>query len=223
MSSESDHAKKRMKERLGANKQAIHRMAVNALNKGITHSETSGSLKRFMDYLFLSHKTATNLRIYNNAVFLFDKREHLITVIKLPGRYNSVVKRINNSKKECDLMNVRIDENFNIRKGTLNYILEKVLTDEGSGKESFIIIGYYKNLDKLYEKLAAGGNIIKMKYGDLIANPKNGIYRTENGTYVVVDGARIVHSPSSRSIKDDEMLETVKLDKSFKEAINDDI
>lgn len=98
MSTESDHAKKRMKERLGANKQAIHRIAVNALNKGITHGETCGSLKRFMDALFLSHKTATNMRIYNNAVFLFDRRENLITVIQLPNRYHTVVKRINDKK-----------------------------------------------------------------------------------------------------------------------------
>jgi len=100
MCTESDHAKKRMKERLGTNKQAAHRIAVNALNKGITHSDTSGSLKRFMDALFLSHRTASNMRIYNNAVFIFDKMEHLITVIPVPGKYYKSVKKINDSKKD---------------------------------------------------------------------------------------------------------------------------
>lgn len=43
------------------------------------------------------------MRIYNNAVFLFDKREHLITVIQLPSKYHSAAKRINENKKDVIL------------------------------------------------------------------------------------------------------------------------
>lgn len=109
-------------------------------------------------------------------------------------------------------MNARINNNFNIRKGTMNFILEQVIEDE-QGREQFIIIGYYKTLDRLYNKLAAGRRLVVVKYSDLKQNPKNGIYKTSNDTYVIVDGAKIAHSPSSRSIKDDELLETVEIEK----------
>jgi len=107
-------------------------------------------------------------------------------------------------------LNLRINKQFNIRKGTMNFILEEVSTDKDK-KEHFTIIGYFKTLDRLYNKLAAGRRITNMTYGELMVNPKNGIYKTDDDTYVIVDGAKVTHSPFRKSIKDDEILEKIEL------------
>lgn len=49
-----------------------------------------------------------------------------------------------------------------------------------------------------------------MTYGELIDNPQDGIYKTEKGTIVLIEGSKIVHSPAGATIKDDERLEELE-------------
>ncbi|MDD3029787.1 MAG: hypothetical protein PHS57_05865 [Alphaproteobacteria bacterium] len=65
----------------------------NAFDKGITHTQTSGSLKRYLDGLYLRERKANNIRIYGDKVFLF-AGETLITVLRLPQKYKKTCDRI---------------------------------------------------------------------------------------------------------------------------------
>jgi len=80
------HAESRIRERLGLKKKAVPRMVATALSKGKSHADHTGGAKRYLNGLFLAHKTANNLRVYGNFVYVFigDK---LITVIDFPRRF----------------------------------------------------------------------------------------------------------------------------------------
>ena len=89
----TDHAAKRIKERLGLPKSAITPHVHRAYNEGWRHSHAHGKAKRFIDKLFLSHGNASDIRIYGRFVFLFNGQV-LITVVPLPRSM------INGFKKE---------------------------------------------------------------------------------------------------------------------------
>jgi hypothetical protein len=88
-----------MKERCGCNKSAHQKIAATALEKGITHAQTSGSLKRYLDSLFLKHRTANNLRIWGDKVFVF-RGDVLITVLQLPQKYMDTCNKIRAKTKD---------------------------------------------------------------------------------------------------------------------------
>ena len=75
----TNHAARRTKERLGLPKKLSHKNAANALRYGIRHSDTSGSLNRYISALYWKHETANNVRIYCNNVYIFHG-ETLITI-----------------------------------------------------------------------------------------------------------------------------------------------
>lgn len=95
------HAKHRSKERMGLNKEASDKAAQKALEVGIRHSETAGSLHRYLSRLFLTKKTANNIRIYAEKVFIFSGNV-LITVLQLPNEYKKVVNKINKQQKRIE-------------------------------------------------------------------------------------------------------------------------
>lgn len=79
----TNHARKRFKERLGLPKAACLRQAQKAFDSGFTHAQAKGKAKRYMDSLFLKYRTANNLRVYGQAVYIFSGNT-LITVMLLP-------------------------------------------------------------------------------------------------------------------------------------------
>ena len=68
----TDHAYDRMKERLGWNKKAGARMAQKAYINGVTHGATRGSLHRYLDSVYLAYHNASQMRIYGEALFIFN-------------------------------------------------------------------------------------------------------------------------------------------------------
>ena len=92
------HAKKRAKERLGIGKNLTVKLAEKALTYGLTHSDTKGSLKRYCDKIYLSHRKANNIRIYNRKIFVF-KDSILITIINLPNNLSNIADSIQNNMK----------------------------------------------------------------------------------------------------------------------------
>ncbi len=88
------HSIERIRERVGLPPRAIKRNAEVALEKGVTHKECTGGLKRYIDYLFLQEKNATNIRIYSDFVYLFTNDYKLLTVMMLPIDYREVVHKI---------------------------------------------------------------------------------------------------------------------------------
>lgn len=78
------HAKKRLKERCGINKQSALRMAEKAFKEGISFNNAGELLQKYISSIYLRHnKMCNNLRIYGNTVYVFDNRT-LITVYPIP-------------------------------------------------------------------------------------------------------------------------------------------
>ena len=100
----SKHSKKRCKERLGLSKNNTDKVAEKALKNGIHYYDASGSLKRYIGYLYESHnRIANNIVIYNRNVYIF-QNNRLITLIHLPNQYleisDKIQRRLAASSKE---------------------------------------------------------------------------------------------------------------------------
>lgn len=87
----TDHAYERAKERLSLNHKALDRMAVKAYKDGIKHSDTTGRLNKYVTNLWSKSKTANNVRIYGEVIFLFAKNR-LITVYQIPNELKKILK-----------------------------------------------------------------------------------------------------------------------------------
>lgn len=87
------HAKQRMKERCGFTKGSADRMAQRALDVGMKHSDCTGNLKKYVDKLYLSNKTANNIRLYGGKSYIFHN-DILITVIPIPSNLCKYVKKV---------------------------------------------------------------------------------------------------------------------------------
>lgn len=92
------HSISRMQERCGITKKNAPIVARRAYRTGLTHSQTSGELHKFLDSIYLSQKKGTNMRIYGNAVYVF-KGDVLITVIRIPDNLMNDVKQIKERNK----------------------------------------------------------------------------------------------------------------------------
>lgn len=79
----SKHGINRSRERLGINKKAVEKNARKALEFGVTHGETKGRLRRYMDKLYFNNPKASNMRIYHHYVYIFGGNK-LVTVFNLP-------------------------------------------------------------------------------------------------------------------------------------------
>lgn len=81
----SKHAKKRLKERCGLNKRSIQRIADKAFTDGVRHSDTRGRLNKWITSLYFYNKTADNIRLYGDKVYIF-AGNILVTVIQIPPK-----------------------------------------------------------------------------------------------------------------------------------------
>lgn len=92
----TEHASERLKERNGLNKKSHDRIAEKVLTNGVTHSQTKGSLKKWIDSLYFKNKRANNIRLYGDKVYIFCD-ETLITVMQIP---NNLIKEVNKIRKK---------------------------------------------------------------------------------------------------------------------------
>lgn len=95
----TNHGSDRIRERVGLPKGCVIKNAERAFEKGLKHSELSGSLKRYVDKLYLEQKHANNIRLYCGSAYLF-RGNVLITVIPLPGKYRKQEEKMR-AKKEA--------------------------------------------------------------------------------------------------------------------------
>lgn len=56
-----------------------------AFNKGFKHSDTKGTLKRYIDKLWFEHKFANNIRIYGEDLYFFCDNK-LITLYRMESK-----------------------------------------------------------------------------------------------------------------------------------------
>lgn len=99
----SKHSIERTKDRVGLSKKISQKNAEKALEHGLTHKELSGSIKRYVDRLYLSHGVGNNIRIYNRYVYIFQGKV-LITILNLPTKYHKTADAILKNRKnmECE-------------------------------------------------------------------------------------------------------------------------
>ncbi len=87
----TDHAYERAKERLSLSKSSFERFAEKSYSEGIKHSDTKGTLNKYITKIWSQYKTANNVRIYGEIVFLFYDNT-LITVYQIPSNLKKYVK-----------------------------------------------------------------------------------------------------------------------------------
>ena len=85
----TNHARKRIHERMGVRKKTSERVANIALKKGLKLSDTKGKLKKYINKLFSDHGVGDNIRIYAEKVFIF-QGSCLITVLSLPNEFKNL-------------------------------------------------------------------------------------------------------------------------------------
>ena len=101
MSKITQTAVQRTKDRLGLSKRLAEKTAQKALDSGIKHAEAKGSLKRYFDYLYLSHGNGNNIRVYNHNVYIFHEKT-LITILPLPRKYHAVADKLQKRRSYPD-------------------------------------------------------------------------------------------------------------------------
>ena len=84
----TNHALKRCRKRFGLPRKSIRRTAEKALSEGRARGEFKGRFKRYLDAIFLKDRTANNMRIYGQNLYIF-KGETLITAWTIPTKYHN--------------------------------------------------------------------------------------------------------------------------------------
>lgn len=87
----TEHAYERAKERLRWKPCALDKMAILAFDNGIKHSDTKGTLNKYITRIWFKYKTANNIRIYGENIFFF-KNSTLITLYQLPNDMKRLIK-----------------------------------------------------------------------------------------------------------------------------------
>jgi len=87
------HGKERIEERIGLRGGLADKVALRALAEGVSHGDTVGSLKKYLDSLFFKNRSANNMRVFMEKVFIFNG-ETLITVLPLPHKYKKVINKM---------------------------------------------------------------------------------------------------------------------------------
>jgi hypothetical protein len=88
----SRHAYERAKSRFRWKSTVLDKMAYRAFHEGIRHCDTNGRVNKYITDTFLAYKTATNIRIHGDVVYLFSGNGILITLYSLPNEYRKYVK-----------------------------------------------------------------------------------------------------------------------------------
>ena len=87
------HGKERMMERCKIKARSTDRIAQIAFEKGLTHAETTGSLHKYADSLYLYNRQANNIRLYGGKIYIFCN-DVLVTVYDIPKHYLPIVNKL---------------------------------------------------------------------------------------------------------------------------------
>lgn len=92
------HAQRRMRQRCGVGKNSVKHMAKKVYDFGMTHSDTTGNLKKWVDGLYFYNKSANQIRLYGDKAYIFHNQV-LITVVQIPQNLVQFVER--KEKQPC--------------------------------------------------------------------------------------------------------------------------
>jgi len=97
MAEVTNHAIKRIRQRLGLNKTAACREATRALD-GLAPRQCTGKLRKYLDHLAYTHRC--RYRVTPNAVYVFTTSDVLVTVWALPNEYKKTTLALWKKHKE---------------------------------------------------------------------------------------------------------------------------
>lgn len=95
----TQHAHQRGRERLGLGRAALERTAEIALGEGFKHSDARGKLKRWIDRIYFAQRSANNVRIHGEQLFLF-AGSTLVTVFPVPAEFHRVLKKMREQRAQ---------------------------------------------------------------------------------------------------------------------------
>ena len=87
----TEHAYKRAKERLKWKNSVLDKMAEIALKEGLRHKDTKGTLRKYIDKLWLKYKNCNNIRIYGENIYIFPGST-LVTIYRLDNKLIKYIK-----------------------------------------------------------------------------------------------------------------------------------
>jgi hypothetical protein len=99
----TQHAYDRAKERIGIPDRATERIAPRAFQEGIGIADAKGTLRSYLAYTYAKYKTARNIRIWGEKVWIFND-EQLITVYALPRIYRRSAQKLLERKREAEVI-----------------------------------------------------------------------------------------------------------------------
>jgi len=101
----TNHGKDRMRKRCGINAKAVKRLAKIAYRKGLSIEDTKGSLNGYLQSLYYYNRTANNIRLYGEQVYIFCD-DTLVTVLNTPQRYKKLINKLMRKKKHEEKSNI---------------------------------------------------------------------------------------------------------------------
>jgi len=93
----SKHAFDRADERMSLRPDSFERLAIKAWEEGKQHSELKGTIKKYVDGIYLQYNNANSVRLFGEFVFLFAANQKtdkttLITVYQIPVKLKRYLK-----------------------------------------------------------------------------------------------------------------------------------
>lgn len=85
------HAYEKAKERFKWKNKVLDKMALKALNEGMSHKDTKSRLNKYISRKWKMYKHCNNTRIYGENIYFF-KDDVLITLYRLPNELIKYVK-----------------------------------------------------------------------------------------------------------------------------------
>lgn len=97
----TQHAEERMMERCGIKKKSIDRMVERVLEKGYSHNQLKGRLKKWVDGIYLKNRTANNVKLYGDKAYIFIDNK-LVTALQIPNDLTKDLKKMVKEKPNVE-------------------------------------------------------------------------------------------------------------------------
>lgn len=94
----TNHAKVRAEQRLNLPLEPFLKLSAKALVTGLSHNQTTGRLNKYVTRLYMQGKSANNIKIYGEFIYLF-QNDKLITVFAVPNDLKAISNKLQKKLK----------------------------------------------------------------------------------------------------------------------------
>lgn len=97
----TNHAEDRIIERCGIKKKSVDRMVQIVLEKGYSHNQLKGRLRKWVDGIYLKDRKLNNIKLYGDKAYLFTDNK-LITALQIPNDLTKDFKKMVKEKPNVE-------------------------------------------------------------------------------------------------------------------------